>query len=116
VRGLDNYQGDTLRTNDPEREAQRNVVANVIHILPDRADYMPVLQALLAPGKPVRVRRGQDRTSEAYAARKAWLERCRAWLIEQGLMPFSTQIRESDQRRYEAATGDVWSAVREGME
>lgn len=115
-RGVEDYEVDTLASTEMDRETQLRIVTRVTTILPDRADHMPVLQALLAPGRPVRVRRGQGRTPEVSAARTEWLERCRTWLREeQGRTPYSTQISVADQAAYERATGDYWRLVQEGV-
>lgn len=115
--GPDTYQGDTLGADEPDRRTRRNVVANVIHVLPEREDYLPVLQALLAPGRPVRKSSGHKALPDVYEARRQWLGRCRIWIREElGREPFSTQISEADQRAYENATGDIWQASHAGVE
>lgn len=105
-RGVEPFSDETLRCDSPERAEQLRIVSRVVGVLPDRADYMPVLRALLAPMRPALPPHGVSRSPEYAEARTAWLDRCRAWLIGQGLMPRGRQIGTDQQQMYTDATGD----------
>lgn len=51
---------------------------------------------------------GNKTPPAVYADRRAWLGRCRAWMREQGRGPGGMQLSKTDQRDYQAATGDIW--------
>lgn len=110
-RGAEPFSGDTLRTSDPKRIQQLRVVDAIITRFPERNDFMPLLQMLLAPSRPSGPKSGHQAHPAVHAARSEWLGRCREWLREHGVEPPVRQIARIDQLRYEAATGDVWQAI-----
>jgi hypothetical protein len=113
-RGTDPHPTDTLHADDPKRDVQLAIVSRVVAILPERDDYMPVLQALLTPMHPSPLPHGKSYSPEWKVARTAWNARCRAWVKTQGRIP-GVEIRKEDQRAYEAATCDVWARIEEGL-
>ena len=113
-RGPEPFDDTALRVDDPERETQLHVVKVVRGWFEERDDYMPLLQALLTPMRPSPAPHGKSHTQAWQAARIAWNERCRAWVLAQGRVP-GREIRKEDQRAYEAATNDVWALIEEGL-
>lgn len=106
------FTGETLRTSGNTRAEQLRAVAVVMQAIPDRADRREVLNALFAAGRRALPPHGASPSLEYKAARKAWLARCRRWVVAQDRHPSSTQISIEDQRAYEKATGDVWEAAK----
>lgn len=113
-RGPDPFPSDTQHASKLTLAQQRNLCEAVTNRWPDRKDYLPFLQALLAPLRPSPPAHGKDRSPEWKAARSAWNARCRAWVIAEGRIP-GVEIRMEDQRAYEAATGDMWARIEEGL-
>lgn len=101
-------------SDDTERATQLHIVNVVRGWFEDRADYMPLLQMLLTPPNPSPPPHGKSHSQAWQAARIAWNARCRAWVVEQGRIP-GLEVRKEDQRAYEAATGDVWALIEEGL-
>lgn len=113
-RGPEPFDDTALRVDDPDREVQLRIVSRVVAILPKPKDHMPVLQALLTPMRPSPAPHGKSHSQAWQAARIAWNERCRAWVLAQGRVP-GREIRKEDQRAYEAATNDIWALIEEGL-
>ncbi len=111
-RGPEPFDDTALRVDDPERDEQLRIVSRVVAVLPDRCDYMPVLQALLTPMRPSPAPHGKSRSLAWKAARIAWNARCRAWVVAQGRIP-GVEVRAEDQRAYAEATGDYFEAPEE---
>lgn len=107
------FTGETLRTTDPTRAEQLAIVSTVTSVLPDREDYLPVLQALLAPGRPALPPHGTQHSLTYQAARTEWLDLVRAWVLEQGRVLHSRHVCDDDQRAYVAATGNHFQAPEE---
>lgn len=100
------FTGETLNADGPTRQEMLRVVAAVTAALPESEDHLPVLRALLAPPRAALPPHGKSPSPTLKTARKAWLARCRSWVIEQGREP--RVVSEEDQRAYTEATGDVW--------
>jgi hypothetical protein len=103
---MEKYRGDTLGTDGTTREQKLAATTAVMRRVPE-AKWHDVLGMLFAEAHSSAAH-GSKATPEIYAARQAWLDRCRAWIRTQGREPAGAAIRKSDQRDYEAATGDVW--------
>ncbi|HEU5429498.1 MAG TPA: hypothetical protein VFU74_21645 [Actinocrinis sp.] len=102
------FTGETLRTGGNTREQQLRAVTAVLRAVPGRQAQREVLDALFATGRRTLPPHGMSPSREYKEARKAWLARCRAWVIAQGRHPRSAQISTDDQRDYADATGDRW--------
>lgn len=112
-RGAEPFSGDTLRATDANRDEQLRIVSKVITILPDRADYMPVLQALLTPMRPAIPPHGNQHSAAWSQARSEWLDLVRAWVAEQGRVLASRNVSMDDQRAYVEATGNRFKGPKE---
>lgn len=117
-RGVDPHDLDTMTADDPEYAVMRHATAVVMELVDEtgwvdnpKTGTNGVVSALFGKGKAAPAH-GDKAAPEVEAARREWLERCRAWMRGRGLEPASTQISPSEQRAYEAASGDIWQAVR----
>lgn len=99
------------RTDGNTRAEQLATVSVVMRAIPDVKARREVLDALFAQGRQVIPPHGSGHSKQWQEARKAWLARCRRWVVKQGRHPYSTQISADDQRAYVAATGDVFDAT-----
>jgi hypothetical protein len=113
VSGLDNFQGETLHVADPKRDEQLRIVAKVTAILPERDAWLPVLQALIHPGRPALPPHGAAHSPAYQAARTAYLDEVRAWVLSQGRVLGSRHVPEEDQRAFVAATGKHFQPPKE---
>lgn len=104
--GPEPFDDTALRVTKPGRDEQLRIVSKVTRILPDRADHMPVLQALLAPMHPAIPPHGNQHSSAWSQARAEWLDLVRAWVAEQGRVLASRNVSADDQRGYVEATGN----------
>lgn len=106
-RGAEPFADDTLRTDGTTRMQKLRATTAVMRRVPEGRYRNEILAALFQPARSAPPH-GNKGTPAIYEARQAWLKRCRAWIREQGREPAGSQIRKTDQREYEAATGDVW--------
>lgn len=113
--GGDNFQGNTLASDRGTRAERVRAGETVRRIMPKGPGRTEVLRALFAEGCPQLPAHGAVPSLAWKEARKAWLARVRRWVVKQGRHPASTQVTEADQRAYEAATGDSWRAIEEGL-
>jgi len=99
----------TLRTSGSTPEEKALVHAAVERRARNADDAALLLDALFGPYGRMRHRGDNKADRDVYAARHAWLERCRAWHAGRGQPLAGTWVPRDMQRAYERATGDVWT-------
>jgi hypothetical protein len=106
-RGLDDFSGVTLATDDYEPAEVELALTTIARYARDDADAALLAEAVFGKGRKARFH-GDKPPAEVGRARTEYLNRVRAWRIAQGYVLTSTQVTEELEVAYVAATGDVW--------